>query len=359
MENTNSRLNNFDLIRLFAAFQVMFKHTFFHLEIKSQILDFFWYNFFQYFSGVPIFFTVSGFLVYRSFVNSNYSFKTYFLSRFLRIYPALWIATVVTLIVLFLQHSDKVVFLIGQLNFYLWIIGQCTVFQFYTPEILRFWGCHTPNGSLWTIPVEVQFYVILPFIVLAISIFKRVFIKLSFILILLLFAALLNTFASTLNSDLLIVKLFSSTIIPYAYYFILGILVQVYFDKLSYVFTGKFLIWVFVYFAFLGIFGIHYGLEVNSYFMEDAFQLINSILRLFLIFSAAFTRVELSNRILKGNDYSYGIYLYHFVVVNCFIDANYMFELQYFLSSMAITTFIAFISWKFIEKPILALKTKF
>jgi peptidoglycan/LPS O-acetylase OafA/YrhL len=33
-----------------------------------------------------------------------------------------------------------------------------TIFQYYTPDILRDWGVSAPNGSLWTIPVEIEFY---------------------------------------------------------------------------------------------------------------------------------------------------------------------------------------------------------
>ena len=34
------------------------------------------------------------------------------------------------------------------------------LFQFWTPEALRGFGCGTPNGSLWTISVIVQFYIV-------------------------------------------------------------------------------------------------------------------------------------------------------------------------------------------------------
>ena len=38
---------------------------------------------------------------------------------------------------------------------------QSTVLQFWTPSCLRDYGCDTPNGSLWTIGVMVQYYVVL------------------------------------------------------------------------------------------------------------------------------------------------------------------------------------------------------
>lgn len=42
----------------------------------------------------------------------------------------------------------------------LFAFTQGTVFQFWTPDFLRGYGCGTPNGSLWTICVLVQFYIV-------------------------------------------------------------------------------------------------------------------------------------------------------------------------------------------------------
>lgn len=44
-------INNFDLIRLFAAFQVLLLHTSYHLKV-----DIGYGNLLKYFPGVPIFF---------------------------------------------------------------------------------------------------------------------------------------------------------------------------------------------------------------------------------------------------------------------------------------------------------------
>jgi len=45
-------------------------------------------------------------------------------------------------------------------KFALFLFGHATIFQFWTPDSLRGYGCGTPNGSLWTICVTIQFYVV-------------------------------------------------------------------------------------------------------------------------------------------------------------------------------------------------------
>ena len=63
----------FNIIRLLAAFQVLYGHTLAHLNIDSiPILG----EFINFFSGVPIFFTMSGFLIWWSIGRSK-SFEEY------------------------------------------------------------------------------------------------------------------------------------------------------------------------------------------------------------------------------------------------------------------------------------------
>jgi len=57
------KINNFDLLRIFAASEVMVGHTILHLDISTPP----WLiNLIYAFPGVPIFFIISGFLISAS-----------------------------------------------------------------------------------------------------------------------------------------------------------------------------------------------------------------------------------------------------------------------------------------------------
>ncbi|HEX7952950.1 MAG TPA: acyltransferase, partial [Burkholderiales bacterium] len=146
------KINNFDLLRIFAASQVMVCHTVLHLSPAVSP----WLMKLVYaFPGVPIFFVISGFLISASYERSA-SLKSYCRNRMLRIFPGLWCCVLSTVVVAtlcgfsFLDRKAVV-----------WIIGQFAG-AIYTPGFLKNFGVGSYNGSLWTIPVELQFYFLLP-----------------------------------------------------------------------------------------------------------------------------------------------------------------------------------------------------
>lgn len=95
-----SRDNNFDLVRLFAAIQVVF----FHIQNRLGIIVP-GVNWFSHLPGVPIFFTVSGFLITASFLRNRDRIVSYFVNRYLRIYPAIYVLIFATTVSAVLTHS--------------------------------------------------------------------------------------------------------------------------------------------------------------------------------------------------------------------------------------------------------------
>ena len=140
LSNFEFKKNNFDLIRLVAALQVVFIHGHRHFEIEGGI----WAtNVLALFSGVPIFFVVSGFLISAS-IERNFSLTSYAKNRVLRIFPALWACFFFTVITIFVFYDPK----FSSSEFAAWVLSQITVVQFFHPDFLRGYGVGVVNASL-------------------------------------------------------------------------------------------------------------------------------------------------------------------------------------------------------------------
>lgn len=150
-----SHQNRLDLIRLVAAVQVMLSHCFSHLGYGETAFA----ALISLFPGVPIFFVVSGYLVSQSYDQCR-NLADYGRRRFNRIFPALWGALAFSAATVLLLHPIEV----G--TFLLWIVAQATLLQDWHPDALRTYGVGVVNGSLWSIPVELSFYVALPVVAL-------------------------------------------------------------------------------------------------------------------------------------------------------------------------------------------------
>jgi peptidoglycan/LPS O-acetylase OafA/YrhL len=109
-------------------------------------------------AGVQIFFLISGFLLYRPFVAAAFDARpptgprAFFRRRFLRIYPAYWIAYVVIAITIGLDN------IVGGVQTF---IVQLFLLQLYDPtnHAARALGGISQS---WTLAVEISFYLFIP-----------------------------------------------------------------------------------------------------------------------------------------------------------------------------------------------------
>lgn len=340
--------NNFDLIRLFAALQVVYCHAISHFRIPNNFFS----DFISYFPGVPIFFTISGFLIANSFTR-NPNVKSYLRNRSLRIFPALWVCLLITIILLIafgIINSQNVF----SLSFLSWILGQVTLFQFYTPDLLRAWGVGAPNGSLWTITVEYQFYILLPLILWLFNLSNRK-IALTSVLILFLISILVSYISKGFDPESLYTKLLGVSVLPYLHFFLVGIFAYLFWNRIGKYFNNNnALLWTLTYFTYSFIFSNTLKLFALDY-SSNFFPWVSDFLLAGLILSIAFTKGGIAHKLLNGTDISYGVYIYHMVVINTIISLNIQ-EYQLPIAFTA-TIIIAFISWKLVEKPALKLKT--
>lgn len=97
---------------------------------------------------------MSGFLIAASFERSKNK-KEFFVKRVLRMYPELWVCTIVNLVVVCLlayKLLDKSIFV--------WL-GMQIFGIAYTPSCLKDFATGSVNGALWTIFTELQLYIAL------------------------------------------------------------------------------------------------------------------------------------------------------------------------------------------------------
>jgi peptidoglycan/LPS O-acetylase OafA/YrhL len=345
--------NNFDLIRLFAAAEVMVFHLLKIFGYKNELfvlID-------TLFPGVPIFFFISGMLIFQSFDKNN-NLRSYAISRILRIYPALYLCFAVTLISIVVL-SDSNIFQ-NMRTLLIWVGCQLTMFQSWNPEMLRLYGMGVSNASLWTIPVEVLFYCLVPLVFFISKYTTRK------VVVCILFGV---SFAVYGYSEFYLLPIYKSEFILYKvlhlspasisswlWMFLCGAIAQMYIDDIIKIINGNFFIILILYIA-TSLFSI-YLYSIDFIFNMRPFGLLNYMLLCALIVSAAYSAPHLAEKILKRNDISYGIYLFHWPVANALLVLGVSGGSAIFLN-ICITVFVAMISWLFVEKPDLALRKKY
>lgn len=302
------------------------------------------------FPGVPIFFVISGFLISRSWERSR-EISSYGRNRFFRIYPALWAAFVPTLGLAiatgFVGWPQ-----ITSGDFWIWIAAQVSIVQFYNPDFLRGLGVGVINGSLWTIPVELAFYVFLPFLYrLGID---RLSSRSGDLLIGTLAAASFAAFVWSIELERgdarPLAKLLQVTLVPHLFMFLFGILLQRRLEILRSLLEGRGLHWIV---AFVLVVAPLSALREASGVALGAYLLLHRCLLAFLTISFAFTVRTISDRLLHGNDISYGVYLYHMLVVNFFVHVGFVGDITSLITAICATIVLGIASWRLVEAPAL------
>lgn len=338
------QLNNFDLLRLFAAVEVLLLHSFPRLQLPFPAF----FKIMSNFPGVSMFFVMSGFLISAS-LERNSNLKNYFKNRALRIFPALWACIILTIIIIAL--STRISFI--NKDALPWFFSQC-IGIIYTPAFLKDFGFGSYNGSLWTIPLELQFYLVLPvlyFVVNKLSkneTYRTIIISFIFLIFCILtYLIKIYLTKGEFEVETTLQKSLRYTFIPNIYLFLFGVVLQrlkVYKSNLIY---GKGLIWLIGY------------IIINYLIPTSAETYILKLLALGVTtISLAYTAPLTANKILKGNDISYGVYIYHGLVLGFFVELELFKNSIHILSILLITVVLAILSWQFVEKPFMRRKKK-
>lgn len=335
---SNHSANNFDFLRFLFAAIVIFSHSFALCGVgKSEPLS--------VLSGgqtytaeiaVDGFFVISGFLITASW-RRRPQWSEYLQKRVLRIYPGF---LVVCLLCAFLVGPIGAVsppayfqqFQIGSFLRHLVLLDKLTL----PPTFSQNFAPNEVNGSLWTIKIEFEFYLITALLG-TFGLFRRRVLVLAFAAAcLLLETAVSLPFVSVTLPDTL------TSHLRFLTYFLAGMACFLYRDKIAYNRAG-----VAAAVVVLGI-----GAATH------AFGAVMALPVVYLLLAAAFSPTVRLHRFAQTQDISYGLYLYAWpiqqLLVQHFDGLHNPWSL--FLTALPLTALAATLSWHLIEKPCLRFK---
>lgn len=299
--------NSLDWVRLFAALQIAVTHFLGLMLISyrepgaADTVLLYGRRALAFFPGLILLFAISGFLMANAMERTEK--KNRFLKRrFLRIYPALWVNIVLTaaLVAAVLRPAGA-----ERGELVRWICVQA-LGAAYTPDFLKGFGTGSLNGTLWAVMVEVQIYLLLYLFWGFLKKRKAAFWGVCFF-----FSVFLNLSAGFLEGRGILpptaAALLSRTCLPYLVWFLAGFCLYRFRDRvMEPLIRWLPALWIF-YAVYRGLWQIC-GWPTWGYYEDIAASLLLPCL-------AIGTGCALG-RHRRKNDISYGIFLYHWLLIN-------------------------------------------
>ena len=325
--------NNLDLLRLILATSVVFLHLK-HLSGNQEL--YYWFGHLDWLSSraVPAFFIVSGFLIFMSFDKST-NVKDYTRARVLRLYPAFFLLIVLCVLIGYINADGRPDFWGTAIKY---IAANLVFLNFLQPSLPYLFSENevgVVNGALWTLKIEVMFYILVPFLY---YIFKRFNQKIM--LSLLFLSSAVYIFSLSLIESQLNIELptaLQNQLPSFLHYFAFGIVMYLYYSFLQkYKFHLLFISLVLVYF------GLEYAEPV----------LIGLLILILFISTSTFISFR------KFGDISYGVYIFHFPIIQI-VAATVSFQENPFykvLLVLVLTFVLSFASWHLLEKKMIKMK---
>ena len=308
------RNNNFDIVRLLLALIVVLGHS--AALTQDPHLQFLG----DYFSGelaVQGFFAISGFLIFASYERSS-SLRDYTLKRAARILPGYWVSTALCV---------AIAFAYGQFHVLGFLAANLTFLNFFHPSIagvLPFNPTPVLDGALWTIKVEVMFYVAVPFIIWLCRRLQRDVVLWTLVAA----STALRMFVTHSKWDVELPGQLS--------FFLIGSIIHYHLD-----FFRKYGRWLMVL-AAIG-FGVH--MWTGWFILRPAAVGVLTL--------GASMLVPVVKGPTRWGDFSYGTYVLHWPILQCVV-ASGLFDYNRWLGLAVAIGLIAFgaaVSWLAVEKP--------
>jgi peptidoglycan/LPS O-acetylase OafA/YrhL len=324
------RGNNFDLLRLGLAATVLVVHTY-ELTAWPELA---WLS--RWLSApmaMQAFFVVSGYLITMSYERSP-SLRDYASRRVRRIYPAYAVVILVCAFgLVFASSLDwRQYFSIDWLKY----VGANLVFlNFLHPTLpgvfVGHWG-EPVNGALWTLKIEVMFYAFVPVMVWAMRRLNAASVLVTLYVLSLAWIAAAAWMAQRTGSAgwLEVGRQLPGQL----GYFVSGTALYVWRDAFA-----RHRLWLAI--AALAVMWLPLGLVGVLGPLAIA------------ILAIGFATGPFAGYTASWGDVSYGLYIWHFPVLQCLIDIGWFgLHRQWLLPAAAIvTTVLAFASWRLVERP--------
>jgi peptidoglycan/LPS O-acetylase OafA/YrhL len=330
-----NRENNFNILRLLLALSVVVVHT---AELSQRVEIAKISRYFSSILAVDSFFIVSGFLIFMSYESSS-SLGSYISKRFRRIAPA-YIVVILFWAIFLYFISTKSFGEYFSMEFWGYIISNLTTLNFLHPTIDGIFEDNyisSINGALWTIKIEVAFYLLVPIIIYLFSKFNKL--TLIFIIyILAILYSLLMVYLSDSSGSSIFLKLEKQ--IP---------------SQLAFFISGAFLYYYYEIFSrnSLLLFILSSLLLYIHHFITPIYPLYPITLAIVIIYFATQSRYLFDFG--RYWDISYGLYIWHFPTIQLFVYYHLFDNLAIGIPLLVATLLlVSSLSWSLIEKRFLS-----
>ncbi|WP_189612673.1 acyltransferase family protein [Pigmentiphaga litoralis] len=159
------KTNNFDLLRFALAFMVML----FHIGMLSEAEELRPLTLISGAFAVNAFFVISGFLICMSCERASSIFD-YAIKRLRRVYPAYLVAIIFTFLIGVLFTKLELHKFFTSSETYRYLAYNLIFLNFKQVSLPGVFSDHVDvgmNGSLWTLKIEIMFYALVPFLLIA------------------------------------------------------------------------------------------------------------------------------------------------------------------------------------------------
>jgi len=332
VSSTMNNKNCFDFLRFFFAANILLAHI---SELSQNKSLYFLSNFSNAIIGIKGFFIISGFLVAKSYVNTP-SLKTYFIKRAKRILPAYVVVILLSVFVFAYFTSYSLSEYFSALATYKYLGWNLIFMNFMQPCLPGLFENNlicAVNGALWTLKIEEGFYLILPLIFYIIRKTKKTFLVLISLYVL----SLLYWFVMDYFNKPVLAKQLPG----YLSYFVSGIFI---FLNFEFIMLHKIKLFIL---SILFLVAYYFSVPQTNLFYPAAFGTI------VIIFAYNF---KWFNNFGKYGDFTYGLYIYHFPVIQLFRQYNLFEKYNPFIIALAVilvSLLFAVLSWFIVEKRFL------